>query len=195
MEFKSTPPPPNMCYAAPMKENDAAWLAGYIDGDGCISLIRQSGRNGARKPIVAISSCDRELLEKARSIIGAGSLSVKGRSRNPAHRDCYHYQLHGSRQVLGLMRSILPFMGCADKIARAKMIVEEWEGCTPRNGCYTSEMLALKDSFERRFLAIGHRRGIRLRTSVPPAPSENLRVMAQKMARGPRNSCVRPDVS
>jgi LAGLIDADG DNA endonuclease family protein len=162
---------------------EAAWLAGYIDGDGCVSLTTRSG-HAARSPEIAIDSCDRELIDRVQVLVGGYACTKK--VYNERHRIAWHWRLHGSLQVVSVLRIILPFMCCADKIARAKLLVDEWAACTPRNGFYTAEMLASKDALEERFLAIGYRRGIRQRTTAPPPPSQNLRMKAQKMARGPR---------
>ena len=168
-----------------MKETDAAWLAGYIDGDGCICLSKRWSKS-ARSPELAADSCDIELLERVKALAG-GYINKKSNRKVASHREGWHWRLHGSLQVVAVLKQLLPYLTCADKAARAKMLVEEWASCTPRNGCYTIAMLAAKDDFEKRFLSIGFRRGIRSRTTEPPLPSHNLVVLAQKLSRGPRS--------
>lgn len=166
-----------------LKDTDAAWLAGYIDGDGCICLMKKSKRK-ARSPELVIDSCDIELLDRVKSLIG-GRISAK-KSYNPRGRAGFHWRLNGSVQVVEVLRQLLPYMGCKDKIDRARILVDGWAACTPRNGCYTLDHLEAKDRLEREFLAIGYRRGFRTRLPEALPPSANLVALAQKLARGPR---------
>lgn len=150
-----------------MKDIDAAWLAGYIDGDGCISLCASRNRHGnvgRRIPHVAVDSCDIELLERVKSLVGAGHIVQKAsRTKSPHHRPAWHWKIRNGPKVLALLREIAPYLRCVDKKRRAELLIDRWESCTSRNGWYTPEQSAMKTKFEEDFLAIGHRRGIRER--------------------------------
>lgn len=141
-----------------MKIEDAAWLAGYIDGDGCICLGKKGGAK-YRQVRIVIDSADIEILDHVISIAG-GSLVKKTKAKDH-HRQCWSWRLCGMNNIVAVLSAIRPFMRCADKKARADMIVEEWAACTPRNGFYTPEMAAQKAAFESKFLAIGNDRGSR----------------------------------
>lgn len=151
-----------------MKIEDAAWLAGYLDGDGCICLGRK-GKLKFRKISVVIDSADLEILEYVVSI-SDGSLVTKKKAKDH-HRQCWSWRLTGATKIISLLTQVLPFMRCIDKKMRADMIVNEWSQCTPRNGYYTEEMAAQKISFETRFLTIGSNRGNRIFTQLAAMPT------------------------
>lgn len=142
-----------------MKSTEAAWLAGYIDGDGCISITHK-GRKW-RTPIIAIDSADKELLDRVAGLLG-GTVILKPKTRT-LHRQVYTWRLYGTEKVIAALTELSPFLQCKFKKDRANMIIREWRSCTPRNGRYTPEVTVLKANFEKRFLALGEGRGSRTR--------------------------------
>lgn len=137
-----------------------AWAAGLMDGDGCVGLTTDS-RSRFRKPVVVVDSTDIELLDELQRLYG-GSLVVKRKTRDH-HRQAYSWRIYGARQIIAFLAMILPYMRCPPKVTRARMLVEEWESVTPRNGYYTDDMAATKLAYEDRFFAAGSGRGASLR--------------------------------
>ena len=146
-----------------MKPEEAAWLAGYMDGDGCVCLGSKSGRSW-RSPIIVIDSCDMELLDAARALVG-GRLVVK-RRYSDRHRQAWSLRLTGADDVISVLTALRPFMRCAAKCERADMLINEWRACTPKNGFYSEADRTAKARFEERFLAIGSDRGSSLRRAA-----------------------------
>ena len=142
-----------------MKNTEAAWLAGYIDGDGCISLSHK-GRKW-RTPIIAIDSADKELLDRVVELLG-GTVILKPKTKD-RHRQVYTWRLYGTEKVICTLTELLPYLQCNFKKTRANMLVDEWRRCTPRNGRYTPDGSVLKADFESRFLKLGEGRGARTR--------------------------------
>jgi hypothetical protein len=140
---------------------DAAWLAGYIDGDGTIGIYRRDRKEkkATRIVLLSIDSCDMELLEHVIRLVG-GSV-VKKKKYAEHHRQGWTWRRVGSRQICGVLRQILPYMRCQFKKERARMIIEEWASVTPLNGAYSPQQAAAKIEFEQRFLALGKGRGKR----------------------------------
>ena len=55
---------------------DAAYIAGILDGEGTISLSRRH-RTDNRQLVVSIASTERQLLEYVQQVVGAGRIARK----------------------------------------------------------------------------------------------------------------------
>lgn len=126
-----------------------------LDGDGCITLV--AGNGSFRHPIVVVDSTDLEILYEFQRLYG-GSLVRKKRYADH-HRQAWSWRLYGSVNILKMLAEVEPYMRCAVKRDRARLLVQEWGAITPRNGHYTAEMKERKLEFEFRFRAIGAGRG------------------------------------
>jgi hypothetical protein len=141
--------------APAIKVNDlppeqAAYLAGLIDGEGTITLTRIH-RNENRRLVVSISNNDRSLLKFVRAAIGAGRITTK-RTYSERHAPSFAYQI-SSRQALDLLRQLVPYLKTY-RVKRAKLALNAYLRLTPRNGCYRPAVAASRREFERRLLAI-----------------------------------------
>lgn len=151
-----------------MNIEDAAWLAGYIDGDGCISLSANGGRKW-RSPILVIDSTDVEILDEVQRLCG-GRRQKKTKALSH-HRQAWSWRLTGADAIIALLTKIRPFMRCAAKAERADLLINKWRICTPPNGYYTEEQAIEKTAFESKFLSTGSGRGSTMRRpsfSLPP---------------------------
>lgn len=138
-----------------MTEQEAAWLAGYIDGDGCITF---TGRLKP-KPIIVIDSCDEELLTEVKRIVGLGCL-VKKKKYKEHHRQAWTYRLTGTTPVIDVLNNILPYMRCAAKKGRASVIVSEWKNTVSSSGIRTTTATKnRKQEVISKVLSIGNGRG------------------------------------
>jgi len=92
-----------------MDELDTAWLAGWLEGEGCFSIrkIKQGSRQ-YDYPIVTASSTDFDTLERVQSI--AGGKIYEARPQNPNHSMCWRWQLYGKDEATSLMLTLLPLM-------------------------------------------------------------------------------------
>jgi hypothetical protein len=138
-----------------LSEVEAAYVAGIIDGEGTITLTR-THRGENRRPVVSISSTELPLLTYVRSIIGAGRITGKMRSREH-HSPSFAYCIT-SRQALRLLAQVCPYLHTY-KAQRACLLLQEYQRVTPRNGRYTAEQRAAREQLEERFFAISTRAG------------------------------------
>ena len=141
--------------AAPAKinrltSNQAAYLAGLIDGEGTITLTRMHPRE-SRRLVVSVSNNDVSLLAFVKAEIGAGKITTK-RTYNERHARSFAYQV-SSRQALDLLQQVTPFLKTY-KAKRAKLALLDYLRLTPRNGRYTPAVAAFRREFERQLLAI-----------------------------------------
>lgn len=133
---------------------DAAYIAGLVDGEGTVTLSRLH-RNENRRVVVCISNNDLVLLQHVKDKIGAGRITAK-RVYNPRHAPSFNYQIN-SRQALEVLRQIVMYMR-SYKLDRARLALRDYLRLTPRNGRYTTELMAARRIFEATLLSIGPRR-------------------------------------
>ena len=136
---------------------DAAWIAGFIDGDGWICIGKAGKR--FRRPIVVADSADLEILEHLLDIVG-GTIVKKTKAKDH-HRQAYTWRLAGVEKIISLLKRVEPYMKCVFKKKRSLLLIDKWHDVTPRNGFYTDEMLENKIKFEREFMDLGMGRGRR----------------------------------
>jgi hypothetical protein len=129
---------------------EAAYVAGILDGEGSISLIRIR-KSRLPSPQVAVTSTDRELLEWLKLRFG-GSI-IQKRRRLPIHSQAYEWKL-ADRLALNVIELARPYLVIQRKIRRADLLLEAYIASTPSNGRYTTEMLEQKNSLIRRFSSL-----------------------------------------
>lgn len=119
-------------------ETDRAWLAGLIDGEGCISILETtSGRDSgpvstSYPPILQIRMCDRECIDKAMFLVGSNGV-------NPAQyppsqggvRPSYQWRIHG-RKAADTIAEIYPFL-----LIKRKQAIVAWNHQASREGYET----------------------------------------------------------
>jgi hypothetical protein len=129
---------------------EAAYIAGVVDGEGTISLVRHHcGEN--RRPVVSVANTELMLLDYLKTTIGAGRITRK-RIAQSHHTPSFTFVIF-SRQALALLEQIAPYMHTC-KRGRAELLQQEYLAVTARSGRYTAEMLAAREAFEERFFAI-----------------------------------------
>jgi len=133
-----------------LRKTDAAYIAGLIDGEGTVTLSRKH-KNENRQLCVSISSTELELVDFVSSVTGVGKITNKQASKSH-HTHSYAYAVY-NRQALGLLEQTMPYLK-SYKRKRAALILKEYLAVTPRNGKYTTEILAKKKEFEQTVLAI-----------------------------------------
>jgi hypothetical protein len=131
---------------------EKAYIAGIIDGEGSIMLIKFH-KNQLPSPCVTISSTTIELLVWIKSKTKAGTIVNKKNYNNKKHSDSYTYQVKYN-DAINLLIDIEPYLVIEYKKKRAKMIIEGYKRITPRNGRYSPEMLKEKEKFYEEFLGI-----------------------------------------
>ena len=123
---------------------DAAYLAGFIDGEGTITLSRKH-KNENRQLAITISNTERQLLEFCLEAIGAGKITNK-RTTKSQHTPSFTYAIY-NRQALIVLEQIEPYLR-SYKVKRAQIILDKYISLTPRNGKYTEKMLLQRKEFE-----------------------------------------------
>jgi hypothetical protein len=89
---------------------EAAWLAGFLDGEGFIGISRRAGSDwGPYQPKVQIVSTNREVLERIRDWVGGGYLQAVPRRYGDPRKDLFVFTA-AYRKGLDLIRRVRPYM-------------------------------------------------------------------------------------
>ncbi len=162
-----------------LSDSEAAYLAGVIDGEGTITLTRMH-RGQNRRAVVSVANTELALLLYVRSVVGAGRVTGKIRSRLH-HSRSFAYAICG-RQALTLLARVSPYLRTY-KASRARLLLSDYVRLTPRNGRYTPQLRAQRQAFEARFFAYS------LHSKVPDSP------VLPTLESGERPVQIRPPVA
>ena len=137
-----------------LSREDAAYIAGVIDGEGSILLSRKH-RGENRQFVISISSTEPQLLKYIHTAIGAGRITNK-RAARINHTPSVTYAID-NRQALALLEQIAPYLRTY-KTQRAELILNDYVRLTPRNGKYSPAQRREREVFIERFLQLNPRR-------------------------------------
>jgi hypothetical protein len=85
------------------EELELAWLAGLIDGEGCVS----------NAPSIRINLVERDkfVLEEVQRIAGCGNLVFRPlNAKNPNHSNQWCWNLYKTKDVIMLANKLLPYL-------------------------------------------------------------------------------------
>ncbi|KOR25638.1 LAGLIDADG family homing endonuclease [Clostridium sp. L74] len=116
-----------------MTNEQKAYIAGIIDGEGSIMLLKFHN-NQFSSPCISISSTTIELLEWIKSITKIGTIKYNN--------------------AINFLIQIEPYLVIKNKKERARLIIEKYKCVTPRNGKYSNEMIKAKEEFYKEFISI-----------------------------------------
>ena len=142
-----------------LSKEEAAYIAGVIDGEGTISLSRRH-RNDNRQLVVGIANTEHALLDYIRQTVGAGRITKK-RTVSSLHSPSVTYVID-NRQAFSLLEQISPYLRTY-KARRAELILREYLRLTPRNGKYSPRQQPDRERFIQHFF--------RLKSSTPASPT------------------------
>lgn len=129
---------------------DAAYIAGLIDGEGTITLSRRHAKD-RRQLVVSIANTERPLLDFVLQRVGAGKITSKRTVANH-HTPSYCYSI-SNRQALALLAQLHDYLH-SHKRERAALVLTTYAQVTPRNGKYTFSIEQRRREFERKLFAI-----------------------------------------
>jgi hypothetical protein len=83
-----------------------AYLAGFIDGEGCLGLRRVKT---TIRPRITITNTNKEVLELIRGFVGSGSI-CKSRTKGEGWKCAYRWQLEGKQSIGKVIDGVLPHL-------------------------------------------------------------------------------------
>ena len=88
----------------------AIWLAGFIDGEGSIGIMKRAKRDmGGYQPRVTITNTNRQLLEEIKKWVGGGYLHWNRRTPADHRKDVFTLAV-ANRIALNLIQEIRPYI-------------------------------------------------------------------------------------
>lgn len=135
-----------------MTSEEKAYIAGIIDGEGSIMLLKFH-YNQFPSPCISISSTTIELLQWIKDVTKIGTIKAKKNYNIEKHADSFTYTIKYN-DAINLLVQIEPYLVIKSKKKRAKLIIEKYKDVTPRNGKYSDDMLKLKENFYQEFMGL-----------------------------------------
>ena len=135
-----------------MTSEEASYIAGIIDAEGSIMLLKFH-HNQQPSPCISIASTSLELLEWIKQKSGYGVIKSKKNYKPLKHINSYTYTVRYD-DAIDLLSKIEPYLVVVSKKIRTQMIINEYKQLTPRNGRYSSELINAKQDFYNRFMSI-----------------------------------------
>ncbi len=93
---------------------DWAYVAGLVDGEGCISF------HGSSTPQVQITNTSLPMLKRVQRITGCGRV-YKSHSSTEKHRKAYRWECYG-KNARRVLRHIAPFL--TTKYSQARLLLD-----------------------------------------------------------------------
>jgi len=102
-----------------VNREDLAWLAGFFDGEGCVSVSQRDRKQGSYSALrLQITQCDRAPLDKTKSILGFGnvngpypSFSHHKSATRKAGKLKWSYNTSGFERVQATIAMMWPWLG------------------------------------------------------------------------------------
>lgn len=120
---------------------DLAWLAGIIDGEGSIFVMRQPRKDRDREINyilrISVDSTDPYMAPACRNIIGSGPIITQSSDKRPSCSDRLKWQVNG-KQAARVLEVLLPFMKVKQHQARLaiefqKTTKKHWKHMQPED--------------------------------------------------------------
>lgn len=130
-------------------ETEYAWLAGFWDGEGNVSVTYVGPRP---RVVVQVAQVNREPLDRVKKILGKGSVLGPYKARGTNHSDYYVWRVEGGPHLEEIKEKIYQYL-CSpkqDQFDRALNALEEWSS---RTKCLRGHKKFTKDSRGRRYCA------------------------------------------
>ena len=100
-----------------MTDVQLAWLAGIIDGEGC---IRVSFSKNCYSAGVIITNTDKLMMDTIISLTGLGKVHLQ--RRKDKSKDCLYWDIYSNKDILDLLTRMLPYL--VVKKVRARICID-----------------------------------------------------------------------
>lgn len=79
-----------------MTISDLAWMAGFLDGEGCVTIsTRRKSNHSWGAPLVTITNRDRKVLELFKATFGGYIVEIQ--RKKPHHSQCWSYMAFNAK--------------------------------------------------------------------------------------------------
>lgn len=127
-----------------------AWVAGIVDGEGCVSLTRRQPQHGAISPsyrmVLKVTMCDRRTVYRVRHIMGVGTIQ-RQRSKSINWSDAWVWFCNAADTQRALVQ-LLPYL--VTKGAQARVALKFLRLALGRRGGFGGSPTLSQAMLERR---------------------------------------------
>jgi hypothetical protein len=144
-----------------LTETEKAYLAGLIDGEGCITIIKCKPARRAANPSYSlqtfINNTDERMLRYCKEVTGAGSISFNPVSlRKPTWKNLWNWNLR-KQDTIDFLIQILPYL--ITKKRQAELAIEYANGDVSGINSVTEEVLFRREHYYQIIKDLKHRDG------------------------------------
>jgi len=100
-----------------MSVAEAAWLAGFFDGEGSISEFKGGRDYKYRTWKLSAPNTNRQSLEKCKTVTGVGGICVKY-EKTKRRKKLWQWQLSAQRDIQKILLQMLPYLVIKKKKAK-----------------------------------------------------------------------------
>jgi len=104
------------CRVRTMSATEAAWLAGFIDGEGCLCQFMANQQKYVAW-ILIVSNTDRGSLEYCQQITGVGGVYTKSTSGN--RKAQYTWTVSAQRDMVAILEQVILYLQIKREVAEA----------------------------------------------------------------------------
>ena len=91
-----------------MTDFELGWVAGIIDGEGCIGCYRYGRDKNKKRPIIQVENTSYDIIEKLSQLCGGVNYEIIRRNR-PRSKRIWTWRLYG-KGLLGFLEKIEPIL-------------------------------------------------------------------------------------
>jgi len=150
----------------PLSNEELAYWAGFVDGEGSIKIIKRRPGRGATNPsyipYLAIINTNKAIIEELKRVFETGTIWHKKPSK-PNHRDAYGWYV-SAKKCVEILKKLLPYLKI--KKPQAETLIEYYQKCggykwhheKERFGATTPEhILKMKEEFYQKMKELNKR--------------------------------------
>lgn len=130
-----------------ISETNIAWLAGIIDGEGCITIVKSGKGNKYLVPVVAIVNTNKAIITKICEILDIADISYCIRIKANGKNNIQEIALRSSKRVSQTLKLVTPYLiGKSRQAAKVLAFCESRASCY--NKAYTEENFKLREEVQ-----------------------------------------------
>jgi hypothetical protein len=144
-----------------LTETEKAYLAGLMDGEGCITIIKCKPARRAANPSyslqTSINNTDERVLRYCKEVTGVGSITFfQVTKKKPTWKNLWNWNLR-KQDTLDFLIQILPYL--ITKKRQAELAIEYAEGDVSGINSVTEEVLLRREHYYQIIEDLKHRDG------------------------------------
>lgn len=115
-----------------VKNTDVAWLAGIIDGEGCI-MVRLQRKNGTHLCRVQVTNTDDGILCEVKRILDEWLVFYTVCLQSTKNKPCYRIEVNRQREAKFVLEKVMRYLK-SDKKSKAEMFINFVDNHTRKDG-------------------------------------------------------------